>query len=361
MNAETAFQHGGPDGGTPVRHDFSTNANACGPCPEVLAAVNRADATRYPDPRYTALREKLADFHGVDVARVVVAASASEFIFRVTAAFAQRGGRHVALPRHGYGDYARAARAWGLASTDGAQGIDDGAACAPTDAPSTLVWHCDPSSPLGQAMPALGERIDALAPAATCVLDLAYEPLRLDGHLGLGPTQLDRVWRLWTPNKALGLTGVRAGYAIAPLEGPDLSDVVGRLAPSWATGAHGVAMLDAWCDRPARDWVARSRDVLRGWRTRQQMLCADLGWTSRSTTANFLCVDPGVVDIAEWVEALRARRIKVRDATSFGLPDHVRLGVLAPEAQDALRDAVTSPSFSPRPASPPASRSRRPS
>ena len=40
-------QHGGPDaGGVPV-HDFSTNSNACGPCPEVLCAVQRAD----PVPR----------------------------------------------------------------------------------------------------------------------------------------------------------------------------------------------------------------------------------------------------------------------------------------------------------------------
>ena len=42
--------HGGPDAaGIPV-FDFSTNSNACGPCPEALHAVQVADATRYPDP-----------------------------------------------------------------------------------------------------------------------------------------------------------------------------------------------------------------------------------------------------------------------------------------------------------------------
>ena len=46
--------HGGPDAaGVPV-FDFSTNSNACGPCPEALHAVQAADATRYPDPAYTA-------------------------------------------------------------------------------------------------------------------------------------------------------------------------------------------------------------------------------------------------------------------------------------------------------------------
>lgn len=38
--------HGGPDALGAPAHDFSTNANACGPCPEALAQVRAADATR---------------------------------------------------------------------------------------------------------------------------------------------------------------------------------------------------------------------------------------------------------------------------------------------------------------------------
>ena len=45
--------------GVPL-HDFSTNANACGPCPQAWRAVQAADATRYPDAGYQALRERLA-------------------------------------------------------------------------------------------------------------------------------------------------------------------------------------------------------------------------------------------------------------------------------------------------------------
>ena len=355
MNDAALFVHGGPDDGPPVRHDFSTNANACGPCPEVLAAVRRADAVRYPDPRYTALREALAAFHGVDAARIAIAASASEFILRITAAVARQGGRAVALPAHGYADCARAARAWGLAGWDRQPPGTDADA-----APPDLVWQCDPSSPLGQPVPDLGGRIDALAPSSTCVLDLAYEPLRLDGGLGLTPAQCDRVWRMWTPNKALGLTGVRAAYAIAPLDGPDLREGVARLAPSWSVGGHGVALLDGWRRASAQDWLARSREVLRGWRASQWRVCAELGWETRAGVANFLCVDPGVDDVGLWAGALRARRIKVRDAASFGLPGLCRVAVLPPPAQEALRAATLSLAF-PRRASLPASRSRRPS
>jgi histidinol-phosphate aminotransferase len=56
--------HGGTDAlGLPM-FDFSTNSNACGPCPMTQEAVAQADASRYPDASYTALRGKLAMFHG---------------------------------------------------------------------------------------------------------------------------------------------------------------------------------------------------------------------------------------------------------------------------------------------------------
>ena len=138
--------HGGPDSLGAALHDFSTNSNACGPCPQALAAVQQADATRYPDPAYTALRARLAAFHGVAPARIVLAASASEFIHRVTALAAQRGVRAVVLPAHSYGDYAQAAQARGLRLLRPA---DAGHAAA------GLHWACDPSSPLGAADPAL--------------------------------------------------------------------------------------------------------------------------------------------------------------------------------------------------------------
>ena len=62
--------HGGSDALGAARFDFSTNSHAAGPCPQALAAVQVADATRYPDATYTALRAALADFHGVVPGRI---------------------------------------------------------------------------------------------------------------------------------------------------------------------------------------------------------------------------------------------------------------------------------------------------
>ena len=218
--------HGGPDGlGVPL-HDFSTNSNACGPCPPAIAAVRQADATRYPDAGYTALRRQLAAFHGVDETRVLPAASASEFIFRITALAAGQGARAVWLPPLSYGDYAQASGAHGLAGSDN-----------PKDA--QLLWACEPSSPLGAAQQGLGALVDGCKAKTLVVLDRAYEPLRLGAAPTLSPQQLNSTWQLWTPNKALGLTGVRAAYAIAPMEQTDNAAALERLCPSWPVGAHG--------------------------------------------------------------------------------------------------------------------------
>lgn len=324
-------EHGGPDALGVAAWDFSTNANACGPCPATLAAVREADATRYPDPAYMQLRRALAVFHAVDPGRIVMAASASEFIQRLTARVAASGGRRAWWPDCAYGDYAHAAAAWGLARAD--------APCA-----ADLVWTCEPSSPLGQDEPEnLSQALDATATVgATVVLDRAYEPLRLTGACSLGADALARVWQLWSPNKALGLTGIRGAYAIAPLGATSQVQALEARAPSWPLGAHAVAMLHAWTAPATQAWLADSHTRLQAWKVRQSALLGEMGWTVLPSQANFLCArapqahrqGPGLA------AALRAHGVKLRDTTSLGLPGHWRLGVLPPMAQDALRHAL---------------------
>ncbi|MDI1271424.1 MAG: aminotransferase class I/II-fold pyridoxal phosphate-dependent enzyme [Polaromonas sp.] len=318
--------HGGPDSeGVPL-HDFSTNGNTCGPCPAALAMVQLADASHYPDAGYAALRRQLAAFHEVDAQRVLLAGSASEFIFRITALAVQRGATAVWLPPHSYGDYAQAAQAWKLPVAAHAQHAQ-------------LRWACDPSSPLGAAQSRLAELAEG---AALCVLDRAYEPLRLESALALSGAALQAFWQLWTPNKALGLTGVRAAYVIAPPHAGDAVVQLDNLAPSWPVGAHGVAMLQAWTTPEVQAWLAASLATLREWKARQIALCEAMGWTCLPSAANFFCARPLLphgMSLPQLLAELRGQGIKLRDTTSFGLPGQVRLGVLAPAAQDALHNA----------------------
>lgn len=311
--------HGGADALGAARWDFSTNANACGPEPGALHAVRTADATRYPDPGYTRLCEALGALHGVEPRRIVVAASASEFIVRMTTAVAiERPGARVHAPRPGYADYARAAHALGLS-------VDASAAAA------QLVWHTEPGSPCGES-----QALPASAADAVCVVDRAYAPLQLDGAREVPAS----AWQLWSPNKALGLTGMRGAYAVAPVAADRLGARLEALAPSWPLGAHGLAMLARWAEPEAQQWVRDSLATLREWKARQLDLLRGLGWTCRPSVTPFF--------VARWFDAapppgvllprLRHHAIKLRDAESLGLPGWVRLSVQPRDAQRALAE-----------------------
>ncbi|RYF72215.1 MAG: aminotransferase class I/II-fold pyridoxal phosphate-dependent enzyme, partial [Comamonadaceae bacterium] len=287
------------------------------------------------DPDYTVLRESLGALHAVAPGRIVLAASASEFIHRATAWAARRGTTRAVVPAHSYGDYPHAAQVWGLAVLRAVPG--DGA-----PAQTGLHWACEPSSPLGIADAALdiwrsrGSDADCLR-----VLDCAYVPLRLDGVATEMPAT---AWQLWTPNKALGLTGVRGAYAVAPAHAtPDEVYALNSLAPSWPLGTHGVALLAAWARPSVQAWVRHSLHTLRDWKAAQLALCQSLGWAPVSgSLANYfvarLPVDAGE-ETPRLLQGLRGQGIKLRDCASFGLPGHVRVGVLAPASQQALAHA----------------------
>lgn len=137
-------------------------------------------------------------------------------------------------------------------------------------------------------------------------------------------------FRLYSPNKAHGLTGVRAGYLLAPL---DLTHFQ-NLAPSWPVSVYGEALLYAHLDPEARAWLEESKREL----FRLRGLLAEglrrLGLRVRESPANFLLVRVGRA--TEVAKALRARGIRVRDATSFGLPEWLRLSAQKEEAVRAL-------------------------
>ena len=65
-------------------------------------------------------------------------------------------------------------------------------------------------------------------------------------------------------------------------------------------------------------------------------MCESLGWRCLPSVANYFCAQPGPALRRRAAAALRDAGIQLRDTASFGLPGHVRLGVLPPASQAAL-------------------------
>src|ERR1019366_2940472 len=123
--------------------------------------------------------------------------------------------------------------------------------------------------------------------------------------------------------KLFACPGLRLGYVLAPAGDPD---VVGRLEarqPRWSVNGLALAVLpDLLASADLPGWAA---SVARG---RQELaaLVSAHGLRPRPSAANFILVD-GASGLRD---RLATRGVLVRDCTSFGLPDAVRIAVPAP-------------------------------
>jgi histidinol-phosphate aminotransferase len=366
--SDGTVEHGGPDAGPAIHWDFSTNANPL-PLPDALVlALQTADRRRYPDPAYAALRAHLAAQWTCEPDGVHITAGSSEAIRRLTLAASLQGVRQVWVPEPGYGDYRAAAEALGMTVWGWR---DELALCEAVQrlghhGEPVLCWLCDPCNPTGASLAAdttqaLVAALDAGVPLVVA-LDRAYTPLRLRGEDPVVTRCASRFWQLWSPNKALGVTGVRAGAMQAPGQPHDLATPswqlgvarsVAALAPSWVLSAEGVALLQAWHTEPVQSWLADARLTLAEWAAMQKAMLTERGWHCASSDTPFFLATPpwlhhrateeaGLDWSAQLNTGLRARGIRLRDATGFGLPGVFRLSVQAPVAQRVLRDALAS-------------------
>lgn len=319
--------HGATDSGPEPDLDFSSNAHPLGPCPAVLEALRRHDPTRYPDPSFLSLRRQIAAVHDVDPDQIVVGSGAAELIHRIVRA---RGGT-VASQRPGFGEYAHAAACAGVRHAD-FPSSELPSTWEPDRAPSTA-FLCLPNNPDGFCPTSAGlARV-----AATCagtgtdlILDLAYLPF-LEEPPALPPTAI----QLHAPNKAMGLVGVRAGYALMPdaASGARLS----ALAPSWVLGTEAVAFLEVCVSHEARAWLRETTPRARELRGALAAVLRDRGFEVVESPATHLIARPpdgrGIEDLPG---ALRRSGVRVRDTTSMGLVGWIRLGARPTDETEAL-------------------------
>lgn len=289
----------------------------------------RADRRRYPDPAYTALRQKLSQFHGAPPEHVVVGAGASELVMRAVSV--REGPVLVREPT--FVEYRRAASTSGrelLAVRD-----DDAFLAALPDAATAFLCH--PNNPDGRLHPRdFLAKVGAAAVehGTAVILDLAYAPLcEAAGAIPPGVSQL------WAPNKAMDCAGVRAGYLVAS-EAAFASRLEAR-APSWILSAEGVELLTEFVEPSTRAWFEATRPEVFELRRALAALLRARGWEVREGEANFLvAAPPPPRTTTEVAPALRARGIRVRDAANMGLPGWLRLAARPRSELELLRSAL---------------------
>jgi len=281
----------------------------------MMRALRKTPIGRYPDPDYAELRAHLGE-----PARVVVGAGASELIHRLVAAY----GGPVTVFCPGFGEYAYAARVRGAEVI----AVRDEEAFLRAMRRSALGFLASPNNPDGRVF-SRGFLEAAAGVGGLLVLDLAYAPLS-----EIAVFVPDGAVRLYSPNKAFALPGVRAGYAVFPE--PALAKRVRALAPSWVLSSSGEAFLRLAIGQEARTWLSATRPRLFAWRRSLAAGLFRLGFEVIEGRANFLMARLGEARMA----ALKEAGIWVRSLSDKGLSGWARLSAQGPKRRRMLWEAL---------------------
>ena len=302
---------------------LSSNESAIGPSPEAIAALREAadGVHRYPKAVHTELTEAIAAHWEVAPTRVWLASGSDGVLDYLARAFIEPGDG-VLVPDPGFAYYPMSARFHhGRVRTypvekDRDFALDDETVLEAYD-DERIVYLTSPHNPTGSRFDledveaiAAGTREETLVVVDEAYAEFADAPSaidRLDGR--------DDLAVLRTFSKAYGLAGCRLGYAVVPGE---WADAYARVNTPFAVNAPGCrAGIAALGDATH---VAETVELARWSRGYLREHLAVPTWESH---ANFVLAEVG--EATAVTEALLDHGVIVRDCTSFGLPDCIRI------------------------------------
>ena len=252
--------------------DLSVSLNPFAPDVAAMVARRAAAVGRYPDP--AAATEALADVLGAAPEEVLITAGGAEAIDLAARAL---GGGRVVEPD--FSHYPRGGEA---------------------------LFASDPRNPTGERVAAAGAAVvdEAFLPLVTGTW---RSPRLLDARAG-------RVLLVGSLTKVFACPGLRLGYALGDVE------PLARLQRPWSVSSLALSVLpDLLATADLRAWSS----ALAGLRRR---MIEEAPWPVDRGSAPYATFVVGDA-AAERARLVAEHRVLVRDCTSFGLPDRIRVAV----------------------------------
>jgi histidinol-phosphate aminotransferase len=273
---------------------LSANESALGPSPKAVEAVqaSAAGVHRYPDPQSSALRQAIAEVHGLNAAQIMCGTGSDELLTLLIHSYAGPG-QEVIFSEIGFSVYPIQAQAAGatcvaVPNKDWAADVD-GILAAVTDR-TTMVIVDNPNNPTGAYLPwSEIERLHASLPGhVLLVLDAAYGECVTASDYEAGEelvARAENVVMTRTFSKLYALAGLRVGWMYAP---PHVLDALERWRMPFnvANPAHDAA-LAAVRDQAHLDAVVSFTAEWRTWLTAE---LAALGLAVIPSQTNFVTV-----------------------------------------------------------------------
>ncbi|HUS03948.1 MAG TPA: histidinol-phosphate transaminase [Dehalococcoidia bacterium] len=312
--------------------DFSANLNPFGPPPGVMEAVNEVDISHYPDSEASYLRRSLAEKLGIKAENILVSSGSTELIRLAALAYFGNGDR-VLIIEPTYGEYQVACQISGASLVKQHLSSQNGFWLNTTETVELIRQHCpkgifvcNPNNPTGRYLSqAAFERILDAGKNSLIVLDEAYvsfvdnawSSLDLALHSSL-QVERSNLLVLRSMTKDYAMPGLRLGYGVA--RGKIIANLR-RICPPWnvntlAQKAGTIAIAKEEYLKQCQVELKEAKDYLK-------VALLGLGLPPLPSEANFFLVEVG--NASRFRRELLKRKILVRDCTSFGLPQYIRI------------------------------------
>jgi len=318
--------------------DFSANLNPFGPPASALAAARGSDLGRYPDPACQRLRSALAEKLRVTERELLVGNGSSELLHLLARAFVKPGDPALVFTP-AFGEYSLALDAAGARRTEVLGEAEAGFSWDLATAIRLIEAHRpgiaylgNPNNPTGVYLSRseVGRLAAALSPGIL-VLDEAYRSFVEAPWWSLRLAPNVAIVRSLT--KEYALPGLRLGYLVAARH---IVERAGGQQPSWSVSAPAQDAAIACLGEDG--WLEESLALVRAAKDDLVGLLRGAGFKVQAGAANFILVRVG--DAARTRRQLLERGIAVRDCTSFGLPQYIRVGVRTPPECQLLVGAM---------------------
>ncbi len=322
---------------------LSSNENPWGPSPKAIAAFQAlsSELHRYPDGGHAALRDAIASAQHLPASQIICGAGSDELIGLLVHAYAGHGDE-VLYSSHGflmYKIYTLANGATPVTAPEKNLHTDVDALLDAVTPRTKIVFVANPNNPTGTVIPfseirrlRAGLRDDIILGLDAAYAEYMDTPDYEDGVSLVSETSNTVVFH--TFSKIHGLPALRLGWAFAPTS---IIDVMNRVRSPFNVNAPALAAGIAAIGDHAYLADMRKKNALELSRVAQSI--AQKGYEVVPGVANFILVKFGA-NTAKMNAHLAARGLIVRDVTSYGLHDYLRISIGTTEENALLLEAI---------------------
>lgn len=301
--------------------DFSASMNPYPPT--VHWKPELCDLREYPDDTYMELKEAIGSAFSRDPAEVTVGNGSIELI-RIYAQIFLSPGSSAYIESPTFGEYAQSV-------------LIAGGRLAEEPEDATVRYLCNPNNPTGELL--VREEVQQILHScketgSRLFLDEAFIDLA-DPRESMADHRDSDLFILRSITKAFSVPGIRFGFGFSD---PDTIEAIETVRPPWTVNRYAEAYaIEALRHLPD---LLHSRQMIADERRFLTESITSLGLFCHPSQVNYLLIDTGR-DAGALQHALLRQGILVRDCSSFGLPQAIRVAVRTHEENTMLIEALS--------------------